>query len=38
MEEDIYNKGFTFYTSHGSDPLPASVGLAVLETYDHKKL
>ncbi|MES2205938.1 MAG: aspartate aminotransferase family protein [Pseudomonadota bacterium] len=32
IEEDIYEKGFTYYTSHVSDPLPAAVGLAVLDT------
>jgi 2,2-dialkylglycine decarboxylase (pyruvate) len=32
IEDDIHAKGFTYYTSHVSDPLPAMVGLAVLET------
>ncbi|CAB3655678.1 aspartate aminotransferase family protein [Achromobacter pestifer] len=32
IEQDIHEKGFTFYTSHVSDPLPATVGLAVLDT------
>lgn len=32
IEADVHAKGFTFYTSHVSDPLPATVGLAVLET------
>ncbi len=32
IEQDVHDKGFTFYTSHVSDPLPATVGLAVLET------
>jgi 2,2-dialkylglycine decarboxylase (pyruvate) len=32
IEQDAHEKGFTFYTSHVSDPLPATVGLAVLET------
>jgi 2,2-dialkylglycine decarboxylase (pyruvate) len=31
IEEDCYSKGFVFYTSHISDPLPAEVGLAVLQ-------
>ncbi len=31
IEEDCYQKGFLFYTSHISDPLPSQVGLAVLE-------
>ncbi|MDX2216848.1 MAG: aspartate aminotransferase family protein [Oculatellaceae cyanobacterium bins.114] len=30
IEADCYDKGFVFYTSHVSDPLPAEVGLAVL--------
>jgi 2,2-dialkylglycine decarboxylase (pyruvate) len=32
IEQEAHEKGFTFYTSHVSDPLPATVGLAVLET------
>ncbi|QCP54773.1 aspartate aminotransferase family protein [Trinickia violacea] len=32
IEEDVHEKGFTYYTSHVSDPLPARVGLAVLDT------
>jgi 2,2-dialkylglycine decarboxylase (pyruvate) len=32
IEERAHAAGFTFYTSHVSDPLPASVGLAVLQT------
>ena len=31
IEEDCYRKGFVHVTSHVSDPLPAAVGLAVLE-------
>lgn len=38
IEEDIYGKGFTFYTSHVSDPLPATVGLAVLRTIQQEHL
>jgi 2,2-dialkylglycine decarboxylase (pyruvate) len=30
IEADCHAKGFLFYTSHLSDPLPAAVGLAVL--------
>jgi 2,2-dialkylglycine decarboxylase (pyruvate) len=30
IEQDLYDKHFTFYTSHVSDPLLAEVGLAVL--------
>ncbi|MDE2457140.1 MAG: aspartate aminotransferase family protein [Burkholderiales bacterium] len=32
IEQSVHEKGFTFYTSHVSDPLPATVGLAVLRT------
>lgn len=38
IEQDIHEKGFTFYTSHVSDPLPATVGLAVLETIQKEHL
>lgn len=38
IEEDIHSKGFTFYTSHVSDPLPATVGLAVLRTIQQENL
>ncbi|HEY9619709.1 MAG TPA: aspartate aminotransferase family protein [Crinalium sp.] len=30
IEDECYSKGFVFYTSHISDPLPAEVGVAVL--------
>lgn len=30
IEEDCYEKGFMYVTSHVSDPLPAAVGLATL--------
>ena len=30
IEEEIHRRGFHFYTSHVSDPLPARVGLAVI--------
>ncbi len=32
IEEKAHSAGFTFYTSHVSDPMPAAAGLAVLET------
>ncbi|WP_130346000.1 aspartate aminotransferase family protein [Herbihabitans rhizosphaerae] len=32
IEQDVYEKGFLFFTSHVSDPLPAAVGRAVLAT------
>jgi len=38
IEEKIHQNGFTFYTSHVSDPLPARVGLAVLETIKKEHL
>ena len=38
IEQDVHEKGFTFYTSHVSDPLPATVGLAVLETLRKENL
>ncbi|MBT6276793.1 MAG: aspartate aminotransferase family protein [Chromatiales bacterium] len=38
IEQSAHEKGFTFYTSHVSDPLPARVGLAVLRTIQEDKL
>lgn len=38
IEADVHAKGFTYYTSHVSDPLPALVGLAVLETIQKEHL
>jgi 2,2-dialkylglycine decarboxylase (pyruvate) len=38
IEADCYNKGFIFYTSHVSDPLPAQVGLAVLRVLTSQNL
>jgi 2,2-dialkylglycine decarboxylase (pyruvate) len=38
IEEKCHQRGFAFYTSHVSDPLPATVGLAVLETIESEKL
>jgi 2,2-dialkylglycine decarboxylase (pyruvate) len=31
IEEQAHERGFLFYTTHVSDPLPAAVGLAVVE-------
>ncbi len=31
IEDTCHARGFSFYTSHVSDPLPAQIGLAVLE-------
>ena len=38
IEEQAHRAGFMFYTSHVSDPLPANVGIAVLETIARKDL
>ncbi len=38
LEEKAHEAGFTFYTSHISDPLPAAAGLAVLETVEAEGL
>ncbi len=38
IEEDCYQKGFSHYTSHVSDPLLAEVGLAVLDVIEKEKL
>ncbi len=38
IEETCHRRGFAFYTSHVSDPLPASVGLAVLATIEQENL
>ncbi|QBD79066.1 aspartate aminotransferase family protein [Ktedonosporobacter rubrisoli] len=38
IEDDCYNKGFLHVTSHISDPLPAFVGLAVLEVILNESL
>ena len=38
IEDKAYANGFTHYTSHVSDPLPAAVGIAVLETLERENL
>lgn len=38
IEETCHRRGFAFYTSHVSDPLPAAVGLAVLDTIEQEDL
>src|SRR6202020_219655 len=38
IEERCHKRGFLFYTTHVSDPLPAAVGLAVLEGIVRDKL
>jgi 2,2-dialkylglycine decarboxylase (pyruvate) len=38
IEARAHDKGFAHYTSHVSDPLPAAVGLAVIETIERERL
>ncbi len=38
IEEDLHRKGFTYYTSHVSDPLLGEVGLAVLRVLEQERL
>ncbi len=38
IEEKAHSAGFTYYTSHVSDPMPAAAGLAVLETIEAENL
>src|SRR5947209_13008407 len=38
IEEDCYKKGFMHVTSHVSDPLPAAVGLAVIDVIEQEGL
>src|SRR2546426_1474182 len=38
IEEDCYSKGFMHVTSHVSDPLPAAVGLAVIDVIEEEGL
>jgi len=38
IEERCYERGFNFYTTHASDPLPAAVGLKVVEIILRDKL
>ena len=38
IEERAHERGFLFYTTHVSDPLPAAVGLAVLEVVARDRL
>lgn len=38
IEAKAFERGFSYYTSHVSDPLPAAVGLAVLETIEREHL
>src|SRR5437899_7850941 len=38
IEADCYNKGFMHVTSHVADPLPAAVGLAVINVIEEEGL
>jgi 2,2-dialkylglycine decarboxylase (pyruvate) len=38
IEETCHSRGFAFYTSHVSDPLPSTIGLAVLQTLEEEHL
>jgi 2,2-dialkylglycine decarboxylase (pyruvate) len=38
IEAEAHDKGFAHYTSHVSDPLPAAVGLAIIETIEREGL
>ncbi len=38
IEQTAHERGFAHYTSHVSDPLPAAVGLAVIETIERESL
>lgn len=38
IEDECHARGFLFYTTHVSDPLPAAVGLKVLEVVTRDKL
>lgn len=38
VEERAHERGFLFYTTHVSDPLPAAVGLAVLDVLARERL
>ncbi|MEZ5933053.1 MAG: aspartate aminotransferase family protein [Alphaproteobacteria bacterium] len=38
IEEECHENGFLFYTTHVSDPLPAAVGLKVLEIVQRDRL
>jgi 2,2-dialkylglycine decarboxylase (pyruvate) len=38
VEEEAHDRGYLFYTTHVSDPLPAAVGLAVLDVVVRERL
>jgi len=38
IEQQAHERGFVFYTTHVSDPLPAAVGLTVLDVVEQHRL
>ncbi|WP_426131343.1 aspartate aminotransferase family protein [Pararhizobium sp. PWRC1-1] len=38
IEATAHERGFLFYTTHVSDPLPAAIGLAVLDVVEEERL
>ncbi|GGK52851.1 aspartate aminotransferase family protein [Salinarimonas ramus] len=38
IEQQAYDRGYLFYTTHASDPLPAAVGLTVLDVVERDGL
>jgi 2,2-dialkylglycine decarboxylase (pyruvate) len=38
IEQQAFDKGFLFYTTHVSDPLPAAVGVTVLDVVERENL
>lgn len=38
IEEDVHEKGFIYHTSHTSDPMPARIGLAVIDVIVREEL
>jgi len=38
IEEEAHERGFLFYTTHVSDPLPAAVGLTVIDVVEEERL
>lgn len=38
IEQAAHERGFLFYTTHASDPLPAAVGLTVLDVVEEERL
>jgi 2,2-dialkylglycine decarboxylase (pyruvate) len=38
IEQKAYERGYLFYTTHASDPLPAAVGVTVLDVVERDRL